>query len=442
MQQKFEAQRTGASQALKEQQNGRFVDKKSHKLVAQTQRNALSEIFDVLLVTAEMQRERHTPNAHQCDTGSDKVPEEAAKTDASPSDTPIVTTAPLKDMLDTSLAQARFLQPKQLSDAIGVVLSALSPRTVSRKQFVEFTLHCMNKTYIIEQPSRARASSQAPPTVAVVASPATDSASTPTVVSTPPRSPSVAVAIDVESVAPAVPLSAPVQVSTADLHPEGSAATESAQYYNNEPYSPVSNSRSRSRASSPAHTPRANRASQLRTGLLASSAPSPSARPLTPNRANRHTHAQSSNYAAMDRDEPSGHSSNNHGHGVYEDGDSAPVIVPAASIPVMIPPIGYLLVAASTGGSGTASQREREEGTQAQREYRTHFTGKPHLVAAKTTEKLAKQRYPHRVKGQQKVEDSLIACKCYFSTATLIVCMAAYVLFFSFSFYLPYRIKN
>lgn len=361
---KFQSQRAEHSNMLKEQQNGRHVRPKSAKMVTQVHRKALSEIFDVLLITAQMKRDEAAKDAQlmnmngvaslgspsatvtkhthsllnhppQPGSGEKRSPACAGAPGVSSAHSSPSTGTHRKeakvstDELDTSLAQAQYLQPKQLSDAIEVLLAALNPRSISREQFIDFTLHCMNKTYLLQRAQQDNGE------------------------------------------------------GTVDVNNDGPSALEGQKEAQPE-------------------TNEANLQTLQSPGPVLSVDTQPPPPP-----------AQSSPYGTP---QSTGKSIASRGTQRTKPGASlgTPSKPPVASAPVVIPPIGYLLVAASTGGSGTATQREREEGTQAHREYKTHFTGKPHLVAQKTTEKLAKQRYPERTAGAQKIEDSLISCMVCF----------------------------
>jgi hypothetical protein len=385
--QKANDQRQEHCSTLKQQQNNRHTKGRSHKLATQVHRKALSEIYDVLLVTAQLARDRlkaaETTAASEggpasapasgtdlsaAENGSE-APQQAgaavtgqATTAAASNNTQQGQTDNVpaaagatgeegRDMLDTSLARAHFLQPKQLSDAIAVILSALSPRSVSRAQFIEFTLHCMHKTHDLQQQHSEQSQSQCePPPGSAAASPAPAGASN--------ASPAVG-----DRALPTTPGPA-LATGTGDAPhaPESIAA---------EPRTPQITASAPALAATPATTHKPLSAPSPRTSGTPLSRFTP---PTTPRTASR--------------------------------GPSA------ANTPssVVIPPIGYLLVAAKTGGSGTSTQQERQKGTQAQREYDAHFTGKPELAAQKTTERLAKQRYRDRSAGRQRVEDSLIAC--------------------------------
>ena len=58
MSRQSQSRRAEFSNNLKEKQNERHVQPKSQKMVSQLHRKALSEIFDVLLITAQMQRDQ------------------------------------------------------------------------------------------------------------------------------------------------------------------------------------------------------------------------------------------------------------------------------------------------------------------------------------------------------------------------------------------------
>jgi hypothetical protein len=386
--QKANNQRQEHCSTLKQQQNNRHTKGRSHKLATQVHRKALSEIYDVLLVTAQLARDRlkaaettvatEDVPATTPDDGTDlsaaehgsgasqqfgaAVEREATTAGASGStqqgqpdevSAASVTGEEGTDMLDTSLAQAHFLQPKQLSDAIAVILAALSPRSVSRAQFIEFTLHCMHKTHDLQQ-QQSKEPQRESLHGSVAASPAATGAS----------NASPAVGVRAES-------STPVPALATDTRgpPDAQQDTDAA------PPLPTPVSQTAGPVPAQATTPA--------TTHKPLSAPSPgtSSTPLA-----RFTPPTTPRSASRGRS--------------------------AAGTPngVVIPPIGYLLVAAKTGGSGTSTQQERQKGTQAQREYDAHFTGKPELAAQKTTERLAKQRYRDRSAGRQRVEDSLIAC--------------------------------
>lgn len=398
---------------LKEKQNECHVRPKSQKMVSQLHRKALSEIFDVLLVTAQMQREqvareareaqllsspsaatyisasvtdtsptgthsKHIPSGatsgvQHPDSGagnpsppavSPPEPTTAHAAVASPHSSPTVSThqksiaaaAGVPEELDTSLAQAHYLQPKQLSDAMEVILASLAPRCISREQFIEFTLHCMNKTYLLQRAQQQQQQQEQEEAAAEGSVGGSQS---------PPETTEAAQAVN--------------DRSSNIAQPENSQAP-------------------------PFLTPPSASPALARCALKGTTSSSPG----TPKSTAGKSIASSRSTAKPGT--PTGKA-------------------PAASAPVVIPPIGYLLVAASTGGSGTSSQRERDEGTQEHREYKTHFTGKPHLVAQKTTEKLAKQRYPQRAKGAQKIEDSLMSCKFLLLLCKVVVFLVICVVF-------------
>jgi hypothetical protein len=342
---KFQNQRAQHVHALKQQQSERHVQPKSHRMVTQVHRKALGEIFDVLLVTAQLESERRKASG---DNASPAPKEPAARnTDGAESATADTVPASARSdkadgksgdqtgkkgegLLDTALAQPHYLQPKQLADAMAVVLAALSPRLVPRQQFVEFTLHCMHKTDDVQRLAADR--SQATPS--------------------PPAESSV---------------------------PSAAPGTETTASDNTASSNPASEQQAVPAERGP-ETPDAKPAARLSPGSA-----TPRKSPAGSEKSNAFT----------PRDTP---------------GRAGPKTPSGTPSGVVIPPIGYLLVAAKTGGSGTSTQIERAKGTQAQREYDAHFTGKPQLVAAKTTEKLARQRYQERSAGKQSVEDSLIAC--------------------------------
>jgi hypothetical protein len=385
--QKANNQRQEHCSTLKQQQNNRHTKGRSHKLATQVHRKALSEIYDVLLVTAQLARDRLkaaettvatevvpaiTPedgtdlSAAENGSGASQQSGAAGERESTAAGTSgstqqgqtdevsaaSVTGGEGTDMLETSLAQAHFLQPKQLSDAIAVILAALSPRSVSRAQFIEFTLHCMHKTHDLQQQQQSEEPQRESLHGSVAASPAATGASN--------ASPAVGVRAEFST-----PSSA-LATDTRDP-PDAQQATDAAP--------PISTPISQTAGPVPATTP-----ATTHKPLLAPS-PGTSSTPLA-----RFTPPTTPRSASRGRS--------------------------AAGTPngVVIPPIGYLLVAARTGGSGTSTQQERQKGTQAQREYDAHFTGKPELAAQKTTERLAKQRYRDRSAGKQRVEDSFIAC--------------------------------
>ena len=332
---------------------------RSDRLVTSVHRKALGEIFEVLLVTAQLERDRRIKRAQlEKQSSMEETVKEEERTAAEQPSTDLAPEAPIEEgMLDAALASASYLQPKQLADAIAVVLTSLSPRIVTRNQFVEFTLHCMHKTSDMQlQLQEDQEAEQYSPDMSTEM-PLQTPCATADAAMTPSAAEEVTVKVSPSCMAPASEL---VSVPTTTTKPQ---STPSA-----------------------AHTP-----SRM---LRQTPQVTPASARRTPNQSNRGT------------------------PGSVRSSSS----VPGTPASVVIPPIGYLLVASKTGGRSTSSQKERRQGTQAQREYNTHFTGKPQLVAQKTTEKLVKKRYAERSAGKQSIEDSLISCKFVLLMCMLLVC--------------------
>ena len=334
---KFHAQRVEFSQQLRTQQKASHVRPRSDRIVTSVHRKALGEIFEVLLVTAQLERDRCIKRAQlEKQSSMEETVREEEMTEAEQPNTDAEAVVSIEEgMLDTALAGASYLQPKQLADAIAVVLASLSPRIVTRDQFVEFTLHCMHKTSDMQlQLQEDQEAEQAGLDLSTEMPMQTPCATADAAMTPSAAEDEVAVEVSPSCMAPA---SEPVSVPTTTTKPQSTPCA--------------------------AHTP----SRMLRQTPQAT----PASARRTPNQSNRGT------------------------PGSVRSSSS----VPGTPASVVIPPIGYLLVASKTGGRSTSSQKERRQGTQAQREYNTHFTGKPQLVAQKTTEKLVKKRYSERSAG-------------------------------------------
>lgn len=139
-------------QKMKENTNSNFIHKKSDENVSSMYHSALSEIFDVLLVSADYCK-AHEEKKHQ-----DQVPIEAAEfldqtTESQQESTSLLNDDPKSGkntaLLCVDYANASFLEPKDLSSAMSCVLSTFkstekqSPAYITREEFIGKTINLM-----------------------------------------------------------------------------------------------------------------------------------------------------------------------------------------------------------------------------------------------------------------------------------------------------------
>ena len=105
------------------------TNNRSNTIVDDTRRRALSEIFNVLLISVEYTRSQEKSPGKGVGGGGDE-----SSTDAS-----------TRGLLDTSLADPTMLKPKNLADAIAGVLEDYKPGCISREVFIAAVTDLMAK---------------------------------------------------------------------------------------------------------------------------------------------------------------------------------------------------------------------------------------------------------------------------------------------------------
>ena len=108
----------------------RFSSKSTINISKKLRLEALSEVFGVLLLSAEFSRRKHSSQSVNQDSEQNFLGENEITTLSVPTES--VPT----DVLDSSLAMPSLLKPKLLADVIGNIINEVKPAMITRAQFI------------------------------------------------------------------------------------------------------------------------------------------------------------------------------------------------------------------------------------------------------------------------------------------------------------------